>query len=358
MYCPPGWLLFVREKSLMVQPFDASALRLSGEAVPLVEKVDLAGTNSAALFSVSNTGTLAYLSGTAGVDTLLTWFDLNGRKLGTVGPPSGRLSIAISPNGRFAVEDRQDVVTGSFHLWLHDLEHGTDSRLSTSDKWASYPVWSPDSSAIVYMTARAGGNELNLQSANGPGPEELLFRMENLSNATDWSRDGRFIVLNALQRDPGIWILPMTDRKPGKPFAFLASGNESVGRFSPDGKWLADQSRQTSRSEIYVTSFPEKRETYRISTNGGADALWDSSGRRLFYRDMDNSILQVDVSTGVKFTFDKPRTLFRVMAVGYVNQTAFAVSPDGKRFLVRTPAESSTEARLNVIVNWPSLVKK
>jgi dipeptidyl aminopeptidase/acylaminoacyl peptidase len=344
----------------MAQPFDASALRLSGEAMPVAEKVDLSGTSSSALFSVSNNGVLAYLSGSAGVNTQLTWFDLEGKNLGTVGPPAGRLTVALSPNGAFAAEDRQDVVTGSFHLWLHDLAHGTDSRVSASEKWESYPVWSPDSRSLVYMTAHASGNELYVQPATGSGKAELLFTMTNLYYATDWSRDGRFIAFTVSQSDRAgqIWVLPVADGKPGKPFPFVATGNESHGRFSPDGNWFAYVSNQTSRPEIYVTRFPDKRESYRVSTQGGSYPVWDPGGRRLFYSGPDGSIMQVDVVVGTAFQFGIPRPLFRVMVSGYNTLIVFAVSPDGKRILVRAPAESSTKAQLNVIVNWPSLLKK
>src|SRR5262249_34931921 len=152
------------------------------------------------------------------------------------------------------------------------------------------------------------------------------------------SRDGRFLALEAsINNVPQIWILPMSGLQPGKAFAFLdspAPGRQA--RFSPDGKWLAFVSEQTSQREIYVTDFPEKKEIVRISDHGGAHPVWHPDGKHLLYYSREQAgIMQVDVTPGTRLQHSVPRKLFAVPPPTAQNDSVFEIHPDGKRLLVR-----------------------
>lgn len=354
-------ILFLRDQILMTQSFDAARLRLTGEPVPVAQQIAVSGNNSSALFTASNEGTLAYHSGPSEVATQFTWFDLDGQATGKVGPQAGRLNIAISPNGQLAVEDRQDPTTGAFQLWVHDLARATDYRLTLDDRWAFYPVWSPDSKLLMYASPLPDGNQLWMRPAGGGGSEIPVYRMPGLQVPSDWSRDGKFVVLGVVREGrSSIWILPLKDNaKAAEAYPFLSTAaGESGGKLSPDGKWMAYVSRQTFRREIYVTGFPGKETVYRISTNGGDTPVWSADGKHLFYVASDKSVMRVDVGSGPQFQHSAPKALFRLPILSYRDrQSAFDISPDGKRVLARV-ATWDGKTELHVILNWPELVKR
>jgi len=123
IYTPPSYLLFVREQTLMAQAFDARKLRTTGEAVPIAEQIDNAATGFyvQSQFSASENGELAYLSGGAGTNLQLTWFDRSGKMLGTLGAPGTVSWGAISPDGKTVAVDRFDPQTHDYDIWLYDL---------------------------------------------------------------------------------------------------------------------------------------------------------------------------------------------------------------------------------------------
>ena len=159
MYTPPGYLLFLRERTLMAQPFDAGKGQTTGDAVPIAEQVDYIAGISLAVFSASQNGVLAYTSGGAGGNVQLTWFDRSGKVTGTVGAPGIQRWAAISPDGKTVATDRLDSQTGFFDVWLHDLARGTASRFTFNSKSNGFPVWSPDGSHIAFNSSRTGLGE-------------------------------------------------------------------------------------------------------------------------------------------------------------------------------------------------------
>jgi len=164
VYAPPGYLLFLREGTLMAQPFDARKAETIGDPVPIAEQLDIVsgGVTAQGQFSSSQNGVLAYSSGGAGINLQLTWFDRSGKELGTVGPPGVLRWPAISPDGTTVAVDRRDPQTLFYDIWLHDLARGTASRFTFNSYNNQYPVWSPDGSHIAFSSSRDGGGGLSL----------------------------------------------------------------------------------------------------------------------------------------------------------------------------------------------------
>jgi serine/threonine protein kinase len=215
-----GQLLFLREGMLLAQAFDSRRLAPAGEPIGIAEPVGIVG--SYALFSASANGTMMYRGGW-GQGFQHTWFDRQGKALGTEGSPGTfNLGLALSPDGARFAAGRGDAAVTSSDIWLHDFSRGTDTRLTFGKGMSSWPVWSHDGSRIIFASNRDGsGFNLYQKPASGVKNEELLLKSsESLQRMqpTSWSSDGRFLLYSG--RNPkttnwDLWVLPLEgDRKP------------------------------------------------------------------------------------------------------------------------------------------------
>ena len=348
-YVEPGYLLFLRDRTLVAQPFDGKTLKTKGEPIPLAEKV---GTDAVGLgrFSVSREGTLAYRTGE--ITDRMIWVDRTGKELETIGDPGQYQDPWFSPDGRRLVYDLADPRSGKYDIWVRDLARNVSSRFSFSNQDAFCPLFSPDGTRILYSV----GNETELveKAADGQGAEKPLgLKSPEIKIATDWSRDGKFIAYVAQAKDTSwdIWILPtFGDRKP---YPFLKTNfNENVPAFSPDGRFLAYQSNESGRNEIYVQSFPGPGGKWQISADGGVDPHWSENGKELFFRSADQKVMAVPVTTGAAFEAGTPTALFPTHLDTGLARNRFMPARDGGRFvLVATPARESM-APTTVVLNW------
>jgi len=352
-YAPPGFLLFVRERTLLAQSFDARRMQLSGEPFPVAEPVDLITGNVQGSFSVSQNGTVAYYSGGAGLNSQITWFDRSGNPVGNIGPPGSYITTAISPDGKTLAADRLDPQTGTYDLWLYDLARSTGSRFTTDPRHDDHPVWSPDGTRIVFSSDRKGHYDLYQKSVNSGEKDEVLFESPFPKFASDWSRDGRFIVY--YQQDPqtklDIWLLPASGN-PGSQKAvpwLQTQFNESWAKVSPDGRWMAYTCDETGASEVYVQSFPTPGGKWKVSVDGGSRPVWSRDGKELFYIGTERKLMVASVKAGSRFATLTPRPLF---ATRLGSARLFDVSPDGQRFLLINPVEESATPPMTVVVNW------
>ena len=350
----PGYLLFLRDRTLIAQPFDAGKTITTGDAVPIAEQVNYWSDSYSLVgkFSSSQDGVLAYTSGSDQGNLQLTWFDRSGRVLGTVGAPGFLQRPAISPDGKTVVVDRRDPQTGFYDLWLHNLERGTASRLTFDSQTNEYAAWSPDGSRIAFSSSRDVGPGLNVyqKPTNGASQDEVLDKAPKNKIVVDWSRDGRYIIEVVLdaktKRD--IWVLPLFGDR--KPFPFLKTVfDERNAKVSPNGQWLAYTSDETKRDEVYVQTFPTAGGKWRLSTDGGGYPIWGREGKELFFIGADGKLMAVDVAGGAKFEASVPKPLFDSRLVKLAT-TWYDVSKDG-RFLIPIQIEQPNES-VSMVVNW------
>lgn len=260
-----GYLLFLREQTLMAQPFDAERLELTGDAVPIAEQVSIGGVSgTAGGFSVAETGVLAYQAGTAatggvsGALTQLAWFDRSGKPIGALGEQSRFSDLGLAPDGTRATVSAFDLARRTRDIWVFDIARGLRTRFTfdAADELAS--VWSPDGNRVVFSNRRKGHFDLYMKASSGAGAEEELLADGLDKQPLDWSHDGRFILFTvaaASQTGIDLWVLPLSGDR--KPFPFLQTRFDEVpGRFSPDGRWIAYVSNESGRSEVYVAPFP------------------------------------------------------------------------------------------------------
>jgi Tol biopolymer transport system component len=197
------------------------------------------------------------------------------------------------------------------------------------------------------------------KDASGASGEQRLTQSPNSQFAMDWSRDGRFILYEeetAPASKRSLWILPVA---PGaKPRLYQRSAfNEIEGQFSPDTRWVAFQSDESGRYEVYIDTFPEPRGKVRISTGGGVLPRWGVDGRELFYVSADSMLMSVGLKPGTgALQPSEPHALFRLLVID-TNVSPYDAARDGQRFLVLETAEHAAQP-LTVIVNWPALLNK
>ena len=354
-----GYVLFERDGTLMAQPFDNRKLQLGGQAVPIAEQV---GNNAAisAFFAVSDTGVLAFRTGGASGGLQVTEYERNGnvsRRLGDVGPYS---DLALSPDGTRLASLRLDQ---QLDIWLYEIARGISTRFTFSPNTDRFPVWSPDGSRVAFSSNRGGHFDLYQKNANGTGDDELLLKSDQDKSLTSWSRDGRYLLFSSIDPKSGsdIWVLPMQgDHKPA-PF-LRTEFSEGRASFSPDGRWVAYDSNESGRNEVYIRPFslapgansPSAGGKWQISKAGGTRAHWRGDNKQLYYVAADARLMAVDVTANDAFQAGIPEPLFTAVPNG-----DFQVAPDGKHFLIiAPPQQTAAEFPITMLLNWPALLKK
>ncbi len=354
VYASSGQLLFMRQGTLFAQDFDAVRLELRGNPFPVAEQVRVAGGTGAAAFSASGAGPLIYRTGTATLRQFI-WFDRSGSEIGTVGSPLFALNPSLSPDGlRVALDQNADI-------WFLEIVRGVLGRFTSGMTSENQPVWSPDGKLVVFSSPRMGAFDLYEKPVSGAGTEDLLLATEQNKVATDWSRDGNFVLFRSTDPETNhdIWALPTGGDQ--KPFMVVQTNfQERDAQFSPDGKWIAYQSDESGRFEIYLQPFPGPGVKSTISTNGGAQVRWRSDGKELFYIALDGRLMAVPMnlasgsSSGQTFEAGAPVPLFATRIGGAVQGTArqqYVVSPNGQRFLMNTVTDEDASP-ITVVLNW------
>ena len=355
-YTSSGHLLFVRQGKLFAQNFDPDRLTVSGNPFLVADQVALGvGAQGAAALSASISGPIAYRTASAGGLRQLVWFDRSGKELAKVGDPVQAFSPTLSPDGNHVAVTQ--LLDSNYDVWLLDLRRGVFRRLTTDPSLDLYPIWSPDG-RVIFSSNRKGVYDLYQKSATGAGAEELvLATTENKTVPNDWSADGRFVLYRNLDAKLGydIWALPLDGDR--KQFAVVQTNfEERDPQFSPDGKWIAYQSDESGRFEVYVQPFPGPGNKDLLSNTGGAQVRWRRDGKELFYIALDGRLMAVPIrfsSNGQTLDVGTPVPLFGTHIGGAVQDPWKQQydSPDGQRFLMSTVTEEAA-APITVILNW------
>jgi serine/threonine protein kinase/Tol biopolymer transport system component len=359
-YAPSGHLIYAQGGNLMAVAFDPQRLAVMGTPVPVVEGVLQSTVTGVAQYSFSSTGSVVYVpGGIQSARSRFVWVSRNGVEQPVAAPARAYLNPRLSPDGR---QVSVGIVEQESQLWLYDLSRETSTRLTFEGKQNLYPVWTPDGKRIAFQSGKEGSAEplkIFWQLADGSGGLERLTTAENTQAASSWSPDGQLLAFIEISPTTGydIWVLRLGDHK-AQPF-LQTPFNESVPRFSPDGRWLAYLSDESGRYEIYVQPYPGPGGKSQISTDGGTEPVWNPNGRELFYR-IGDKMMAVDITTQPSFTAGKPRMLFEGQ---YVPTPAtfpnYDVSPDGQRFLMLKPIEQAAgPTQINVVLNWFEELKR
>ncbi len=301
-----GYLVFPRDTTLFAQPFDASKATLSGSAMPVM---DIESWRAAP--SVSGAGVLA-LSPRTGDSKNVAIVDREGKLLRTVGERGAYHTVRLSPDGRTAALGIRSATSSNIELWLMDLESGIPTRLISHRSVSLYPVWSPDGSEVVFSSTRGGPYSVYSKSVFTDAVEKQLNGAEIRGFPDDWSKDGKRIAVARRGPEEQMYseILTMDS---GMASVMRIAGQTC--RFSPDGRWVAFESRETGTAEIYVQGVPGQSggagPKVRVSRSGGTLAAWRADGGELFFSSPDNRLMSVDVKTAEgRFVASEPKLLF------------------------------------------------
>jgi len=346
-YSDPGYLLYVREATLLAQRFDWRSGRLEGEPVSLAPHVNYFMSNGRASFAVSAAGTLAYQSHDS--VSHIGWVDRTGREVAKVGPPGNYRDVFLSRDGHRILFDRREPGVGTFDIWSYDLERNVETRITSTPETEVNPLGLPNGQGIVCSATRGGQPQL-YRFDPASGREEPLVPGEGTFQwAEGISPDGKtlFYTERTATTPFDVWALPLSPR--GPPVRLVHSRfSKSDVRLSPDGRILSLISDESGRPEAYVMPYPGPGEKTRVSSDGARLVRWSRDGREIFCLSADLRLVSVPVRTSPSLRIGAPRELFRLQSKPW---SAFEPSPDGKRFLAVVPDLIADEQPLTVVVN-------
>jgi len=352
----PGYLLWVQNGDLLAQPFDADTAALSGQPSSIAAGVRVIEAQLGTLASVSRTGTLAWASARAASGRFV-WLDRDGRRRDPLAIEEGDFyQPAISPDGTRFLYTR--VVNGTADIYLYDFAARRSQRITPSPDYDEQPVWSPDSTEMMYDGNESGMASVRRVRLDGSVPPVDWIRDSVQYSAGAWSPDGRHILISRDAPGNGVetLVFPADDAKKISPL-LTGPANDIAAAFSPDGRWIAYRSDRTGRNEVYVVRFRGDQSPpsisglpVQITTDGGAviNGGWRRNSQELVFRAADGQVMaaSVDVRNDL-LTVGEPRMLFRTT----FDQGAMAVTPDGNRFLVIEYPYAAGQT-IHVLTNW------
>jgi eukaryotic-like serine/threonine-protein kinase len=339
-----GYLLLLRQGTLVALPVDAARLQARGEAIALAT-----GVSS---FTASAADSLVYRAATG---RRLTWYDRRGTSTGTAWSPGPYNEIALSPDATRVVVVRANGPT----TWVHEFARESSTRVGATLPVLIKPLWSPDGSQILALSSRSGQSEFYRIPADGSSAEDVVFRTPTTAFPTSWSHDGAWLLYTSV--DPrtkdDLWVLPMTPGATAKPEPFLVTDNrENAAMFSPDGRAVAYVSDESGTSNVYVRSFPSSGgRKWQVSTAGGYQPRWRGDGTELLFMSATGQLMRADITPGLAVAPGTPTILFQTAVFGggeSLNNWYWDMTPDSQRFLINNVIGSADPSALNVVLNW------
>ncbi len=359
-YVPSGHILYARRgssltaaHSLTAVPFDLDRLEVTGPPAPFLERVVTAFASGSAQFSFSDTGLFAYVTGESQANSVsISWMDRAGKFQPLPIALGDYVDPQVAPDGK-----RLSVITsegGSPDVYVFDWARDTMTRLTFDPANDIAQEWAPDGKRIAFSSDRRGPLNIYWQRADGAGEAQRLTESKNSQLGASWSRDGKTLAFNEIDPATGndIWVLPMegdekSGWKPGAPKLFLKTPfNEGNPSFSPDGRWLAYQSNESGKFEVWVKPFPSGEGKWMVSNGGGTHPRWSRNGKELLYlRPDDNRIMVVNYrAVNGSFQADKPALWSPGQLADRGGRPNYDVAPDGKRLAVLNVPEGQGSA--------------
>jgi serine/threonine-protein kinase len=365
-----GHLVYVHEGVLFGVRFDLGRLEILGTAVPLLEDLASDPNSGAGQFSFSGApagpGTFLYQTGKVSASSWPVWWLDNSGKTGPIiAKPGFYFGPRFSPDGqRLALTQ---IEGGKYEIVVYDFKREQMLQLAfnSNGQEISPPTWSPDGKHIVFRFVSARGVSIGWIRADGTGETQRLLDSSNFVTPSSFLPDGRRLVYTEFDPDSSsdLWTmaLDLSDPdhpKPGKSELFLRTpSDERRPAFSPDGHWIAYQSDESRRYEVYVRPFPGPGGKWQISNAGGQLPVWSRNERKLFFQNLDNSIMVTDyeVSNG-SFAPGKPRGLSDLHLQHIQGAPNYDLAPDGKRFAIlpvrKPPSEANESLHVTFLLNF------
>lgn len=334
-----GYLLYVQDRNLRAREFNPATGEF-GEMVRIRDGVGCVRSLALAPISVSETAMLIYEN----IDQptrQLEWTDRTGKLIRTVGDAAQWGPPRVSPDGRQLVLSKPGTAPQTSELWLVAEDGSRSPFVSTPGVAVASPVWSPDGTRIAYASNQNGVYDIYVKPLKG-GKEELLYRSSEVKFPTDWTADG-YVLFGAISEGTGsdIWALSLKDHRAAPIVQTIHAEGYAV--VSPDGKWMAYESDESGRNEVYVQPFEpgssETKRRYRVSAEGGDIPFWTRGGAEVVFMTDSGHFMAATVhARNGAFECDRPQALFQVRPMPPFTNL-YGVSPDGARFMINAPLE-------------------
>jgi Tol biopolymer transport system component len=356
-YAASGHIVYAVAGTLRAVPFDINRLEVRGNPVPVLEHV-LTKATGAADFSIAQDATLVYVSGDSGrPERTLVWVDREGHEQPLDAPTRAYAYAHISPDGTRVALDIRDQDSD---IWIWDLMRRTLTRLTFDPGLNREAVWTPDGRRLAFSAQREGSEDIYWQSADGTGSPERLTKAGRVMPSA-FTPDGKRLLIHPTGAPRDISIVDLDGEHHTEPLLHTTF-EEQNAEVSPDGRWIAYQSNESGRDEIYVRPFPEiNNGRWQVSVGGGTRPAWSRNGRELFYYIDPGKLMAVSIQPGTGFTAGTPQVIVDGNYLAPQSGRNYDVSPDGKRFLMIKTAQTAQAAapsELVVVLNWLEELKR
>ena len=350
-YLPSGHLVYINQGTLFAVAFDADRLEVQqGTPTPVLENVAYRADTGSAQIDFSRTGRLVYQSSTVGTGLVtVQWLDESGNTRPLLPVPGNYLSPTLSPDGR------KLALSSAGDIWVYELGRGSMTRLTVGGGYSN-PLWTVDGRYLLFraMSQRARG--IWWIRTDGMSQPQWVMQSNNLQVPWSFPADGKRLAFNELSpaNIDDIWTVPVETGSPGiragKPELFLRTPfHQRAPTFSPDGRWMAYQSNESGRYQIYVKAFPDGHGKWQISDEAGTHPAWSPKGHELFFIS-GGVLMSVSYQAhGESFVVEKPRVWFEKRIANFGSTQSYAPAPDGKSIVALMPAEPPEEHHDRVI---------
>jgi Tol biopolymer transport system component len=360
VYVESGHIVYGNAGTLRAVRFDLDRLEARGNPVAVVEGI-ITKAGGAASFAVSANGTLTYVAGAAATARrTVVWVDRQGREEETNVPPRAYAYARLSPDGgRVALDIRDD----QNDIWTWDLTRKTLTRLTFNPGINRAPVWTPDGTRLAFSMAGTGAEPVFIQAADGSGAPTRVTPEKGTFMPVSFTPDGKQLLVHPSAAAPYDLQIVDIEAKTAPTPLLAEPHSESNGVVSPDGRWLAYQSNESGRDEIYVRPFPHVNSgRWQVSADGGTRPLWSRDGRELFYYLPPGVIMAATIGPGSSFTPGKPTVVLKGTYLSPQTGRMYDVSPDGRRFLLIKESRGESGAppapQLIVVQHWLEELKR
>ena len=343
-------------KGLVAAQFDPSSGTVGSERKILAEEVGYRVSTFYAPFGAGENGTVVYNAAGGAANSVLAWYDRNGKELSLLGEPGVIANPSLSPDDGYVAVDRTDVKGNNVDIWIEDTKKGTASRFTFAPEEEVTPSWSRDGQRIAYRSVKVS-TTIQVKNAKGTEAEQPIYSPKGTASdefiTNSWSVDDQEILCTSQTAKSTTSLQLVSTKGAGaKPFV-VGDANYTNGQFSPDGKWVAYASNESGDWEIYVTTYPGATGKWQVSRGGGTEPRWRGDGKEMYYIGPHGELTAVDLNPGTTFSVGTPVKLFAFQARAGISSTdlfTYDVTKDGKRFIVNRYLRPETVRPLVVVL--------
>jgi hypothetical protein len=363
VYAAPGYVVFARDGQLMAAPFNVTTLRTTGEPVALGETVAFEASNYNAAISAAADGTLAirippapHIVGMGADDAELTVYKRDGSVASRFGGVQTFATdiMALSPDGHDVIASVMDIRSSATDLWRFDAASGKRTPLTTmrsSGGYAGAPAWSPDGKRLAYACQPPGlVDDVCVRDMQSGTVTPIIETKTFFEHPSIWSDDGEYLLFTfdeftaSSSRELHVW-----SAKTRTTSAYAKQAE--AGRFSPDTRFVAFTSGESGSDEVLVSTFPERRQTWPLTTNGGSVLSWSADGREILVGTASGDVVAypVSISNG-NFSAGAPQVILRNFGFEARFVTA---TRDHSRLLIRVPKGADKDhGEIRLLFGW------